>query len=355
MDEIKNAGFKTKTGIQESLLQQSGATQRKAGGGRPLKTEVHPFVAGQALAMYVGFLKKRAPKNWRDRDLNLELFSPEIDKTLPGHGDPFNGIGKLLNRRSLPRLGEPNRISQGIRRAGKIQKYESGLQIIFHPYVAMLSRPATLDEIHGLLTLCKSSEAMNVIRYSAFGATRNYQSFDLESNAIDTRIAAVKADAELWNTSFLDLVALAIGLTIESELMRDATRLEDWRVWWKEKRLLFADWPFGDLAEREKLDRWIELLIEGLSVPYINPILAGFEYLTDHVIAPRIEAENPVNGTSKENVEGFEPEELVEMFLSIRDGRLPKMGEVRDILNGKGQRSHESSKQRHLHKIYPVN
>lgn len=333
----KNAGFKTETRTSEQDEPNVGSTAHPRApsdqGGRPKKSDLKAFVVKQVLQIYVSFLKTSAPKHWNDRSINFELFSPEIPKDRRHQRSPFNAMGALPQRLSIPKLGQDDRISDGILRAETHDLFRGGLQILFHPYVRMLSLPVQLEEIRSLLALCGCTQSLGIMRYSGFGACRNYRPFKVEADVVESRIEQIHNDPGLWRRTFLDLVAVAFGLSLESWLIGDNQRLRSWQRWWKAGNLLFANWPVGALVAREALDRWIPFALEQLNRPFVNPVQAGLQHLLDHVLTRM-----PVTvgeGTPykyEASTTGYTQQELAWIFLAIRDGKCPNRNEIANIV-----------------------
>lgn len=342
MNEIKNAGFAPLTGIPTTDEFQNEAPisldADLARGGRPPESGLNPFLVTWILRLYTEFIKGCAPRNQNERSLNFALFSPDIPKEEHAKRSPFNGLGKLQKRRSIPLLWQSDRISEGIFRAETTEDFQGGLQILFHPYVQLLNMPTDLNEIRELVVICASRQDLGVAHYSPFGARRNQRSFEEESLSLEKRISESKVDPVAWRQNFLPLLAVALGLTLESCATCDGERLEKWQRWWTRRHLQFSDWPVGNLATRQVLDRWVELQASELAVPYINSTLAGFSYLHSYVLgrgAGRTESGGTRAAPNTSDVKGtYNPYGLVELFLRIRDGNSPSPQDVSAIILG---------------------
>nr|MDP2190891.1 hypothetical protein [Rhodoferax sp.] len=337
MGEKENAGLtsETRTTAQNDQNEDLAAepqTQPEQG-GRPQKSELKPFVIKQVLQIYVSFLRTSAPQHWNDRRINFELFSPEIQKDQRTQRSPTNAMGALPQRLSMPKLRQGERISDGIFRAETNDMFRGGFQILFHPYIRMLSIPTQLEEIRSLLALCGCTQSLGIMRYSGFGACRNYDSFKVEAGAIELKVEQTRNDPDVWRRTFLDLVAVAFGLSLESWVVGDSQRLRSWLRWWKAKHLLFSNWPVGDLAARGALDRWILVTLEQLDVPFVNPVDTGLQHLLDYVLTRTTMKFG--EGTSEEyegSTTGYSQQELAWIFLAIRDGNRPDRKDVASIV-----------------------
>jgi len=342
MTEIKNAGFFTLTGIPTADEFQNeapiGLDADLARGGRPPESGLNPFLVTWILRLYTEFIKGCAPRNQNERSLNFALFSPEIPKEEHAKRSPFNGLGKLQKRRSIPLLWQSDRISEGIFRAETTEDFQGGLQILFHPYVQLLNMPTDLNQIRELVVICASCQDLGVAHYSPLGARRNQRTFEEESLSLEQRISKIKVDPVAWRRNFLALLAVALGLTLESYATCDGGRLEKWQRWWTKRHLRFSDWPVGSLATRQELDWWVEFQTSELALPYINSALAGFSYLHSYVLgrgAGRTESGEARSAPNTSEVKStYSPYALAELFLRIRDGNCPSPQDVAGIILG---------------------
>jgi hypothetical protein len=340
MAKIKNASFgiETRTTAADSVLESfvPPTTASRGSGGRPVDDRLNSFIVQRVLQFYVDFLKMKAPKHWNERNINFALFSPEIPKREQSNRSPYSGIAAILKRKSLPRLGQDDRVSRAILLAEETEMFVGGFQILFHPYVSLLHMPTELGSIRDLLFNCSNTFSLGFARHTPWGDRRNQRSFQEESLALENLIAQSRQDESRWLRTFLDLIAVALGLTLESGAIGDSNRLRAWRKWWDGAHLKFADWPVGDTAPRITMDRWISLQVEQLELPYRDPVLNGSEYLVAHVIALD---RRPDGNSSSDELQpppsvGFSVEKLVWIFLSLRDGTKPSERDVSTILLG---------------------
>lgn len=339
MGKIKNAssGVKTRTSTTGGTLRGFEPAKATRPGGRPAADDqLNPFIVRIVLRFYVDFLKMRAPKHWNERNINFALFSPEISKEDQTGRTPYNGLGAILKRKSLPRLGQNDRVSKAIFLAEQKDMFVGGLQILFHPYVLMLHIPTELGAVRDLLFNCRSTFSLGFARRTPWGDKRDLRTFEEESLALEDELVIARQDPFLWIRNFLDLIAIALGLTIESSLIGDTRRLHAWKKWWEHGCLKFSDWAVGDAAARETMDRWIQLQLEQLDLKSSDPVHRGFEYLVNHVLSPGKKSnQDSADGASQSvGTPSYSLQELVRLFLSIRDGINPSEKDVMTVLLG---------------------
>lgn len=303
-------------------------------GGRPPKEQSGGFVQAQALKLYVSHLKLLAPSAWTERQLNFELFCKKSPhEKLPSQSTPFNGTRALLTRKSIPRLDCLEMLSEGILKAEANPMFAGGLQILYHPYVEILSRPKTLGELQNLIALCSNATALGVFRYSAFGAVRTMRSAVDEIAAIDARISTLKEDAQMWQRTFLDVCGIAFGLALEAIFIGDSDRFLLWRQWFFLEKMRFEDWGRGGLAPRQALDRWIQWSLEQSSIPRINVFQTGFGYLQQQVLnSVEVGHVNDEDGTGTLRQSYMSSPEMAWIYLALLEGRPPSREGVAQLV-----------------------
>jgi len=297
---------------------------KASGGGRPTATEQPKFVAVQILNIYVSAIQRAAPFDWSPRQLDFELFDRKSsDEKLTRDIEVTKGLSALAVRKSIPKLVPNQILSAGIKRAETMQRFRGGLQILYHPYVLFLAAPTDLQEIRTLLALCGYSKRIEIIKYGAFGASRNYRPAAEEIASFLACAEIKKNDAKSWRSAFPDLLAIALGLLLEATAIGDSSRLREWKAFFSKGLLRFSDWEVGEQTSREALDRWVTALLENCTIDHIQMELAGFRYLVDHVVMTERVNMSTVHANSFQSSDGPTAQELAWLFSSLIGGDAP--------------------------------
>lgn len=309
----------------------------RGAGGRPTGEMAGNFASLQVLRLYVSHLKEQAPQAWSERQINFELFNRESPHDQLKRGQSvFNGLGMLRSRKSIPRLGSDDPLSRGMLRAEANSRLSGGLQILYHPYLQIISRPKSLDELQRLTVLCANSSKLSVFRYSAFGAVRTIRRVEDEIDSTDKFITEIKQSSDAWKNSFLDVLAITYGLLLESLFMRDLDRFQAWQKWFQSGKLKFEDWPRGSLEPRLALDRWVQISVENSMVDRIMVFETGFTHLHRQVVSSQqSEAAEEQDANSKIRTSNLSPTEEAWVFLAMLHGQAPALQDAAKLVRSR--------------------
>ena len=305
-------------------------TAASATGGRPAATNKPMFLVKLALSLYVDFLRSVAPSEWTKRQLNFELFDKQsLKQQLTRRINVTDGLGALLDRNSLPVLIDGQKVSDGIKATEKKDRFRGGLQILYHPYLQMLARPRELSEIRKLMAFCRQSQRLGLFKYAGPCAYRTRKNVEVEIETFAKYVGKTRRKPSAWKAEFLGLVCIAIGLTLEAEALGDRHALNCWKKWLNKRSLRFKSWPMGNIEDRERLDKWTQLLVENCEVAPINVFHEAAHYLTSHVLQTEsvdIHPADPKAGRLEDT--RMTPKELAELFLSLIDGKQPEKADL---------------------------
>ena len=305
-------------------------TAASGAGGRPVATSKPLFLVTHALRLYVDFLQSVAPSEWSKRQLNFELFDKQSpNQMLTSDINATDGLGALLDRSSLPVLIDGQKVSGGIKAAEKKDRFRGGLQILYHPYLLMLAGPRELSEIRKLLAFCRQSQRLGLFKYAGPCAYRTRKTVEVEIETFAKYVGKTRRKPLAWKAEFLGLVCIAIGLTLEAEALGDRHALNCWKRWLKKRSLRFKSWPIGNIEDRERLDKSMQLLVENCEVVPINVFHEATHYLTSHVLQTEsvdIHPADPKAGSLEDT--RMTPKELAELFLSLIDGKQPEKADL---------------------------
>lgn len=169
---------------------------------------------------------------------------------------------------------------------------------------------------------------MGLMRKSAFEVGRDLLPVEIEMASLNREIAEAKKSPAIWKSSFLDLMAIALALTLESQAIGERKRLFQWQAWWRREILLFADWPVGDAGDRESLDRLVKAMWPNLSHTEPGITLSSHEYLSRYVMP--MSKSTATRGSRKKataDAKEYQMDELMWVYLSLRDGTTPNLKE----------------------------
>lgn len=282
--------------------------------GRPPAPSVPGPVAEAVLKLYVDSLRYRANENWTPRQINAELFEPRGFETQGGK-NPRNGLGALLARKSIPRLTPGEFISNGLINAELRGRFEGSLQILYHPYVHLLSPQASVREVHGHLLQCKCvQEGGGYFAWRRGRAMRYWQDPIDEQAHLLVHMQKAVDDEQRWRTSFFDFLAISLGLMQEASLMQDAVRFACWRDWLSAGMVSARQWRFSSENAQDKIDALVADLCHEMRVEPIDPAHEVIAQLISEVLDVRtfqaVEKPTPEVGGAL-------------IYCLIRDGRVP--------------------------------
>lgn len=288
-------------------------------GGRPKADDLPEFLARDALELYLSFLRCSFPR-WSKNQLNRELFGDAS----PGAKGPLNGIGLLEKRKSIPLLNVTDQLSMGMLSAESRRKGDGsyrlagGLQILYHPYLRLLSPPTELKALHRLMVLVKHSISLGVFKITRDGAVRTHLGVAADIAALDCATRDAKTNPEVWRDSFLDFVALALGLLREAALVGDVGGVSLWKEWLELGVLRFEHWPVGALECRKKFDTCLRLHVAEIHADGLDLESTALDYMRHAVVSsnfpPEIRHKKQMPMTQSE---------LAWVFLAITEGTAP--------------------------------
>lgn len=291
--------------------------------GRPPTATVPGHVAEAVLKLYVDSVRYRANENWTPRQINAELFEPRGFETQGGKS-PRNGLGALLSRKSIPRLTHGEFMSNGLINTELRGRFEGSLQILYHPYVQLLSPQASVRDVHGYLLQCRCvQEGGGYFAWRRGRAMRYWQDPLDEQAHLLAHVHKALEDEGQWRRSFFDFLAISLGLMQEASLMQDAVRFACWRDWLLAGMVSVRQWRFCSEEAQDRIDALVAELCRQMQVKPIDPVHEVIAQLMSDVLDAR--ALRAVDNADPEFVGAL-------IYCLIRDGRVPSQAEVTKFL-----------------------
>lgn len=312
VDKKKHETFSTES-QQEQQEGQPEDGDKAPRSGRPQKSLMPAPVAQAVIKLYVSFLRHRAPDNWTDRQLNLELFEPKGNDS-ERRKDPRNALGGLLARKSIPRITNGELISQGLVNAVLRSRYEGSLQILYHPYTQLLFPRSSVREVHDAMCTCKLAQESDFFFWWRTSGRRRYRDPFTEQATLASLMREVINDEDRWRTAYFDFLAMSLGFLQEASLMQDMERFNFWQCWIDNGFVSARHWRFCAEDAQVSIDNLASELCKTMDVKAINSALASMIHITSEV----------VDFPSFREMEKPTPEAAgALLYCLIRDGRFP--------------------------------
>lgn len=296
MEEKGRSNFRRKEG-PKSENEQGGA-------GRPPKGPVPDPVASAIAGLAADFLENGMPQ-WTRREINK--FMAAVDDESAKVKEPADLIERLRKRKSIPKLSKANPLSEGLLFLERIPPFQGVWQVLYGPYVDLLTKRPFVEEVHLLLAFCGYGQNSKLFEWSRATCMRNRQAAADEAKELRTAIKRSK-EQNRWRSEFLDFLAVALALLQEAAMTRDAVGTRIWRKMLEGPELAFSSWPHCSVACERKMSVLVKRLVDECpALGYVVPGAIGRQ-LTTHVLAGDLRI-----GLA----------ETVALYLHIRDGRRP--------------------------------
>lgn len=296
---------KTDPNFEAEMREKLGNARRA---GRPPKGAVPSRISGAVARLAADYLETNAPEGVSRRQINLWLsrHSEDLDS------DPFELIEGLGARKSsIPQHSWDDPLSNSLRFSEVFPALRGVTQVLYAPYVDLLSQRTSIDEVHSLLILCRGGQNSALFRGFRGRYMRTRRSAREEIEDLDRAIIKSKRKKK-WRAEFLDYLGIALGLLQESAMTLDGGGTERWRTYLLGDPLSFGSWPHCSRARQVEMDALVRALVQSAPIKrYSLPITAMGHLATRALSADALDSEETTIGS------------LVKFYLCVRDGRIP--------------------------------
>lgn len=299
-----------------------GDQERVAWGGESTapsrKTDLEKEVAAAVVRFCSSFLRECAPAGWTSRQVNIAIFQRPSAAEKLGTKEPLDGLNKLASRKSIPLLTKGQILSDGLVAAELEPRFHGTLQTLYHPYVDLLTPRESLAQVISLLAMCRYAQTSSLFAWIKATPMRTRQSACLERDELRAAIKQAKANGT-WRFSFLDFLAVALGLLQEAVLSMDATGVGVWKSLLLSEDLSFSDWPHASEAACREMQGLVHHLAASAWTTRFDLPQAVMNHLMGRVIDLR-------NAKPGEAPISFDA--AASLYLTIRDGRPPDAEQI---------------------------
>lgn len=203
-------------------------------------------------------------------------------------------------------------------------RFEGSLQLLYHPYVHLLSPQLSVRDVHGYMLQCKCvQEGGGYFAWRRGRAYRNWLTPYEEQGHLLAKMKESIGDEQQWRTSFFDFLAISLALLQEASLMQDVVRFAYWRDWLLAGMVSVRHWRFCSEEAQDRIDALVADLCQTMQVERVDPVDEVVRHLLNDVIDLR------TFGAT----ERFTPEVAgALLYCLIRDGRVPSEHELTRVL-----------------------